>query len=141
MKASLFLVTLFILSIVLFRFDKVNRQELSNYNTQSSELALLMREMHEQAKLLKLLLINGEGIDQYETNVDFILEAEPTRPSVKGETFESFARYFLKSNKDIYQNPGIENYNVMVESCIACHKEFCPGPVRTIQKLSIKDPS
>lgn len=126
---------------MLFQSDKVNRQELSNYNTQDSELALLMREMHEQAKLLKLLLVNGEDIDQYEADVDFILEAEPTRPSVQGDEFESFARYFLKTNKEIYQNPGIDNYNIMVESCVACHKEFCPGPVRTIQKLRIKVPS
>jgi hypothetical protein len=141
MKASLFLISLFFLSIILFRSDKINRQELSNYKAQDSELALLMREMHEQAKLLKLLLLNGEDIDPYEAEADFILEAEPTRPSVKGDEFESFARYFLKSNKDIYQNPGIENYNIMVESCVACHKEFCPGPVRTIQKLRIKAPS
>ncbi len=141
MKAALFLISLFVLSIMLFQSDKVNRQELSNYNTQDSELALLMREMHEQAKLLKLLLVNGEDIDQYEADVDFILEAEPTRPSVQGDEFESFARYFLKTNKEIYQNPGIDNYNIMVESCVACHKEFCPGPVRTIQKLRIKVPS
>lgn len=141
MKASLFLFILFFLSLSLFRLDNINRQILSNYKAQDSELALLMREMHEQAKLLKLLLVNDEDLEPYEIDVDFILEAEPTRPSVQGDEFESFARYFLKSNSDIFQNPGIENYNIMVESCVACHKEFCPGPVRTIQKLKIIAPS
>ena len=138
MKASIFLVLLLIISLFSFKKDLSKRDTMSNYTAQDSELALLMREIHENAKLLKLLLQNGEDINAYGSDVDFILEAQPTRPAVQGPEFESFARYYIKMNEDVYSEPSIENYNSLVESCVACHQEFCPGPIKTIKKLHIK---
>ena len=138
MKATIFLILLVIMSLFSFKKDLSKRDTMSNYTAQDSELALLMREIHENAKLLKLLLQNGEDITPYGSDVDFILEAQPTRPAVQGPEFESFARYYIKMNEDVYSEPSIENYNGLVESCVACHQEFCPGPIKTIKKLHIK---
>ena len=138
MKASIFLILIILIGIFSFRKDLKNRDTMSNYTAQDSELALLMREIHENAKLLKLLLQNGDDLKPYGSDFDFILEAQPTRPAVQGPEFESFARYYIKMNEDVYSEPSIENYNSLVESCVACHQEFCPGPIKTIKKLHIK---
>ena len=138
MKASIFLILIILIGIFSFRQDLTNRDTMSNYTAQDSELALLMREIHENAKLLKLLLQNGDDLKPYGSDFNFILEAQPTRPAVQGPEFESFARYYIKMNEDVYSDPSIENYNSLVESCVACHQEFCPGPIKTIKKLHIK---
>lgn len=138
MKASVFLILLVLIALFSFHKDRENRAAMATYTVQDSELALLMREIHENAKLLKLLLQNEEALDPYKADVDFILEAKPTRPAVQGPEFEAFARYYIKMNEDVYSDPNIENYNSLVESCVACHQEFCPGPIKTIKKLHIK---
>ena len=30
-----------------------------------------------------------------------------------------------------------EIYNGLINSCVACHKNYCPGPVKRIQKLHL----
>jgi hypothetical protein len=138
MKAPVFLISIILIGLFFFNKDLDNRGAMTHYAAQDSELALLMREIHENAKLLKLLLQNGEDVKPYGSDVDFILEAEPTRPAVQGPEFESFARYYIKMNEEVYSDPNVENYNSLVESCVACHQEFCPGPIKTIKKLHIK---
>lgn len=126
------------IAVSFFHFDQGNRKKLSNYETQDSELALLMRFVHDQAKLLKGDLVKGQDLPDYNNDIEFITTANPTRPSVQGPEFESFARYYIEKNKNVFEEPGKQSYNDMVESCVACHNEFCPGPVRTIKKLIIK---
>ena len=138
MKGSIFLLIFIFIAATLFHFDQNNRKELSNYEVQDSELALLMRFVHDQAKILKGDLVKGQGLSDYNDRIEFITAATPTRPSVQGPEFESFARYYIEKNKNVFEEPGKATFNDMVESCVACHNEFCPGPVRTIKKLTIK---
>ena len=102
----------------------------------SSELALHMRAMHEEAKALRKALLNEGDIELTEP-LDWILEAEPTDSNVKGDDFESFARYYISQTKHFVDSSDSQAYNKMVESCVACHQQFCPGPVKTIEKLYI----
>ena len=137
MKSIFVLIILVTIGLILFKFDQLNREKLSNYIVQDSELALLMRDIHEQAKLMKDQLVLDESIEEFNQDFYFILDANPTRPSVRGEKYEAFARYYLAKNKEAFDHPGSISYNEMVESCVVCHKQFCPGPVRTIKKLTI----
>jgi len=138
MKGSIFLLLFIFIGLSLYHFDQDNRKDLSNYEVQSSELALLMRFVHDQAKLLKGDVVKQRSLPDYNKEIEFITSANPTRPSVQGPEFESFARYYIEKNKSVFEEPGKESYNNMIESCVACHNEFCPGPVRTIKKLTIK---
>ena len=138
MKGSVFLLLIIFLGVLLFHFDQDNRKDLSNYEVQDSELALLMRFVHDQAKSLKGEVVNAQALPDYNKEIEFITSANPTRPSVQGPEFEAFARYYIEKNKNVFEAPGKDSYNDMIESCVACHNEFCPGPVRTIKKLTIK---
>lgn len=138
MKGILSLIILSIIAILLFKCDQHNIEERFIYEEQDSELALLMREIHSQAKVLKTHIVKDESLPSYNNNIDFIVDATPTKENVKGVEFDAMALYFLQMNEDLYAHPDKEKYNEMVESCVACHQSFCPGPIKTIKKLTIK---
>lgn len=138
MKGVILLLILILIGVFLFKSDSLNRQKLSNYSQQDSELALLMRYIHDQAKLMRSNIVNEESFLDYNDEIEFIIDANPTRPAVQGPEFEAFARYFIKTNSEVFNDPQKASYNTMVDACVACHKGFCPGPIRTIKKLNIK---
>ena len=139
MKTGLPLILLVILSIFLYKEDGIFAS--SNYMPQDSELALLMRKIHADAKVMRSDLINEDRDLVYDPSIEFILNASPTRPSVQGPDFEAFSKYYIQKTQELVENGDEEDYNKMVESCIACHQEFCPGPIKTINKLRIRPSS
>ncbi len=106
----------------------------------SSELAVLMRSMYDDGLKVKEAVLAGQDA---EVNCDYakIHTAQATDPEkVASPNFASFASAYESSvnafnaatpyqQKDAYQH--------MVQSCIDCHKEVCPGPIRKIRKLEI----
>ena len=138
MKGIFTLITLAIIAILLYRCDLTSNNSVVEYDPQDSELALLMRDIHSQAKALKPLIEKKENLPEYDNSVDFIVDATPTRLDVQGPKFEAMAKYYLQKTDSLYAHPDKGSYNEMVESCIVCHKSFCPGPVKTIKKLIIK---
>lgn len=137
MKGTIAILILIALAIVFFKCDDSTRVERQKTQGQDSELALLMRQMHVDAKEIKEEIINDNSLSDYNLNNDFLLDATPTKSNVKGVKFESMARYYLQKSDSLYHNPTKGSYNQMVESCIVCHQAFCPGPVKTIKKLKI----
>jgi cytochrome c553 len=138
MKGVVLLLLLVLLGSILLKLESENQKKLSNYEIQSSELALLMRFAHEQAKLLRSDIVQKKELSEYDSQIEFITNAEPTRPSVQGPEFEAFARYYISMNQKAFEKLDKHNYNEMIASCVACHNEYCPGPIRTIKKLAIK---
>lgn len=103
-----------------------------------SELALLMRDMFEESDSLKHLVVNGEqltGLKKYQD----IHSAIPTDPTVTGPVFEAFAEAYIHSIKELEKtdSTSIFKFNNMVDQCMNCHTEFCPGPKKRIKKLYI----
>ena len=103
-----------------------------------SELALLMREMFEEGERIKQQIENGKtptGLKKFET----IHTAVPTDSDVTGPVFESFASAYLESIKTLETSDSVSvfKFNQMVDQCMNCHTEFCPGPKTKIKKLYI----
>lgn len=106
-----------------------------------SELALLMREMHAYTSLTREQLMNDRFNDVVEPAFVKILTATPTDSTVKGEPFESFAKNYLNRLHTLHstdQDQKKNVYNEMVNSCISCHEEYCPGPIKKISKLKLQ---
>lgn len=106
-----------------------------------SELALLMRDMFTESDSLKQLVENGRqlsGLRRFEE----IHSAIPTDSTVRGPVFDAFAQNYIASLKQLEQadSSTIFNFNHMVDQCMNCHTEFCPGPKRRIKKLYIGTP-
>lgn len=104
----------------------------------SSELSRLMREMLDHASAARKLAIENRKNSVYPVSFDNIYSAEPTDKYTKNEFFDSFADAYLKAVKN-YSSSGDENikenYNNIVNSCLACHSTHCPGPIVKIKKL------
>lgn len=104
-----------------------------------SELALLMRDMFEESDSLKQLVLNGKqlsGLKKYQE----IHSAIPTDPDVTGPIFEAFAKSYIESIKTLEasDSTAVFNFNRMVDQCMNCHTEFCPGPKKRIKQLYIE---
>ncbi|MCB9192185.1 MAG: hypothetical protein H6602_11015 [Flavobacteriales bacterium] len=104
-----------------------------------SELALLMREMFEESDSLKQIVIDGKelsGLNKYQE----IHSAIPTDSTVRGPVFDAFAQNYIASIKalEASDSASIFNFNHMVDQCMNCHTEFCPGPKKRIKKLYIR---
>jgi len=96
---------------------------------QPSELAQIMRDMHQLDPALSETLFS-------------MITAHPTKPHMKGEGFEPYAKSFIGIYNQIHSaeevGVQIQAHNNMVDACIACHTQFCDGPISRIEKLYVR---
>lgn len=103
-----------------------------------SELALLMRDMFTESDSLKQLVLAGKPVSGLKKFQE-IHSAIPTDSTVRGPVFDAFANNYIGSIKalEASDSSSIFNFNHMVDQCMNCHTEFCPGPKKRIRKLYI----
>jgi hypothetical protein len=109
---------------------------------QPSELAQIMRDMHAEATNRKHSLEQGQLDPTLSETLFSMITANPTKPHMKGEGFEPYAKSFIGIYNQIHgaEEIGvqIQAHNNMVDACIACHTQFCDGPISRIEKLYVK---
>lgn len=138
------LLTLFSLTFfigVLFYQCTRNSTVPIQYPNESSELALLMREMEAEAITMREAINKGKEPKDVRERFAAILVAKSTEASMKTPAFQAMANNYLKSLDKIYQTPQNERmakYNIMINDCMNCHKTNCPGPLVRIKKLTTK---
>jgi thioredoxin-related protein len=103
-----------------------------------SELALLMRDMYDEAERIKKQIKNNDPV-KLTLDYEKILTAHATEPEkANSEQFKGFAKSYLQSIENIKLSSSqekINHYNNMITNCIACHQMLCPGPLVRIKKL------
>jgi hypothetical protein len=108
----------------------------------SSELAVLMRDMFDDGMKVKTNLLAG-GEPQIECNYSKIHTAKPTEASkTENPVFPTFASAYeasVTAFKSATPYQRVDAYQHMVTSCIDCHNEICPGPIRKIKKLYLSE--
>ena len=103
-----------------------------------SELALLMRDMFDEAMIIKEQVDNDKPVaiklDHHE-----ILTAHATEPEKAASSeYKTFANLYLQSIESLRsadKNQVPTMYENMVANCTACHQALCPGPLVKIEKL------
>ena len=109
---------------------------------QPSELAQIMRDMHAEATNRKHSLEQGQLDPTLSETLFSMITAHPTKPHMKGEGFEPYAKSFIGIYNNIHgaEEVGvqIQAHNNMVDACIACHTQFCDGPISRIEKLYVR---
>lgn len=106
-----------------------------------SEMALLMEEMYKANEDLKNKIVNKEAIGDFSDKFLNIHSAVLTNPKDRDASFEIFSKAFIENQKAIYSASPDEvknQFNLMVNSCVSCHKTTCTGPIPRIEKLLIK---
>ncbi len=132
-KTIPFLLILF--ATYLLSCTKVNNE---NSGYQDSELTLLMRAMEGDVKIMKQQILRGESPDipaQYRK----IMEAHATEPEKSASAeFKLYAETYMTAVETLKNTDksGIEQkYDLMITTCMNCHRALCPGPMVRIKKL------
>jgi len=100
-------------------------------------MARMMRVMYKQGEEMRSRILAGDSISSdafpllnYHTQV-------PTDPSVLGPDFDRHHAEFSKAWEELMKSPDPVRYNLMLQACMGCHADHCPGPIKKIRKLSI----
>ena len=107
-----------------------------------SELALLMRDMfkHLENEKSGISALKNPGI--YPVEFEKIGTAIRSSPETGGEHFNEFCLLYISALKQYHASDSlksqINNFNNLVRSCVACHNNECPGPVKKIEKMYIR---
>lgn len=103
-----------------------------------SPMAKLMREMLQFIKTEKLNIQNGKAPQLLPKEFANIKTARVTRGKKFSPRHKEYIASFIDELGNYYKaNDSTErkvHFNTMVTTCITCHKEECPGPVRTIKE-------
>lgn len=108
----------------------------------SSELSVLMRSMLKSSASMKELIKQGKLPEKFPEEFLKIHTAQPTDADTKKPSFDGFASAYLTNLNNLYHSPKEQlkqNYNAVVNACVSCHSEHCPGPLVAIRKLSIPE--
>lgn len=118
--------------------EVVAKEALQMYDP--SEMALLMEQMFQENLQLKSAIEQGATLGVFSNDFLNIHKAELTDPEERTDVFEGFSEAFIANQKSIYmvsKGARKEQFNTMVNSCIACHETSCTGPIPKIKKLLI----
>lgn len=108
----------------------------------ASALALLMREMTTHIELNKTNLLAGKQITSKPESIGTLLTAERTDKNIDDKLFVGLAKVYLQRLDELQTAPDslkIEAHNNLVTSCHDCHSNFCPGPIKRIDKAMISE--
>jgi hypothetical protein len=103
-----------------------------------SELALLMRQMAVDSDSIRAAVLSGKEHPVW-NRLQQLHTATPTDSNVTGLVFDGFASAFINSVKEFEESDSLRvmHFNSVVDGCMHCHQEFCPGPMKRIAKLYI----
>lgn len=104
-------------------------------------MALMMRQMAANADSMKARILRGETLDSLKHPFIRFYTAEPTDPKVLEANFFEKARLYQAAYKELFNHPKEQKkyYNLTIEACVNCHKDYCSGPLKRIRKLPISD--
>jgi hypothetical protein len=102
-------------------------------------LIAMMRDQEAQTKQIRKRLLEGDSLLSDLTLLHDFKEGMPSAPDKNAEPFPELSDAFKQAYQEMIQQPGkITRYNVMINSCVDCHEQFCPGPLRQIKALQIQ---
>lgn len=121
---------------------KISTKVPSNFQMyKTSEMAELMRTMLAKNKELRKQIIQGEDIGDFNEAYLKIHTAKLTDSTDYDATYKTFANHFVQMQKQVFnvaKEERKEQFNRAINSCVACHKDRCTGPIPRIKKLLIK---
>lgn len=112
----------------------------TKYPNQDKPMALMMRQMADNAQKMKDLVLAGKAITANEFPFIRFHLVEPTDPDVLQPQFYENARLLQEAHKNMINAPVAkqkELYTAYINQCISCHQVYCSGPLKRIKKLTL----
>lgn len=136
---------LFLMAIIIIygAISSCGRNEAKPLNPNGdSELALLMRDMHENGMVVKQQLLAGQNPD-LTIDCEKLFTAKPTEPDkIADPRYAGYAKAYesaVKSFRQVHNSDRVGTYQTMVDACMNCHKEVCPGPMVKIKRMYLSE--
>ena len=104
----------------------------------TSEMALLMRDMFERLQVIKDKIENNENLSEEQLSFAIIHSQEATDSSFIKEGLVGMSESYSRIINQFNNYPSKENYKSIVNTCINCHISMCPGPLERIDNLILK---
>ena len=101
----------------------------------TSEMALLMRDMFERMEVIKDKIENNEDLSKEQLSFVVIHSQEATDSSFIKEGLVHMSEAYSRIINQFNTYPSKENYQSVVNNCINCHVSMCPGPLERIDNL------
>ncbi|WP_086031159.1 hypothetical protein [Tenacibaculum holothuriorum] len=109
---------------------------------QPSEMSMLMREMlKSNQELREKIIADKEDIGDFNEAFLKIHTAKLTSSDKYDDTYPTYAKHFEQMQKAVFtvaKEKRKEQFNNVVNACVACHTNRCSGPIPRIQKLAIQ---
>ena len=138
---KLFFAVAIIISFSSCSSDKKEKKPEEVTMRKQSEMAALMNKMYDENEKIKQKILKGEIPKGFPEDYLKIHTATLTDPSDRTLEFKAFSDVYIKNLRDVFEtNEELlkEEFNETINSCIACHKTTCIGPIPRIKKLLIK---
>lgn len=133
---SCFLLLLF---IILSACNSPKSEVLNRDPNGTSELQLTMREMFEYFETVKKQVeegVNVEDIKEYK----HILTDTPTEEGKNAtDIYTTMADAYFYAVKQMNEEKDKAAFKLLVDGCMNCHRQVCPGPMVRIKKLYLTD--
>ncbi len=105
-----------------------------------SELAILMRNMFDDAMRMKKAIESGDRVKVLEKFKKMHTAAATEPEKVASPMYKVFTDAYYESLttlENVKLGETAQAFNSMVQSCMNCHQAMCPGPMVRIEKLWI----
>ena len=102
-------------------------------------MAIGMEALYTQAQQIKADIDKGKVLSADDYMYLHFKELEPTDANVVTEEFKEYALAHEAAFDDIFAHKEDQQkyFNAYVQACLACHSNFCPGPMKRIKKYLI----
>lgn len=107
-----------------------------------SELAILMKAMYAANTNWKDEILKGNIPKSFPEQYTKMHGAQSINENAGSENYTKMTNEYLETVKLLTEaspENAKERYNNMVNMCLQCHEQICPGPVTKINKLKIID--
>ncbi len=130
-------------SFILFLVSVVTISQSSFASDKPSELAKLMKQMLVYIQQEKKQIENNQTALPFPTNLQKVSKAKITVGKKLSNEHEKYISDFFQKLNGYYSakdsTDRVISFNLMVSSCITCHKHECPGPIQVIEKSLFKE--
>lgn len=123
---------------IIFLFSLFALLSISASYKKPSQMAKLMKKMLEYIKEEKVRIEKSEPLTAFPKYFKKLSTAKVTKTKDIPAEHQHYSEKFLHDLNVYYTSSNPEqrksNFNLLVQSCISCHEQECPGPIVVIKK-------
>ena len=128
---------------ILFSLFAITILQSSFVRDKPSELAKLMKQMLVYIQQEKKQIEKNQPAHIFSATVQKVNKAKITVGKKLSNEHEKYVSDFFQKLNDYYSPKDsadrVVSFNLLVSSCVSCHKHECPGPIQVIEKNLFKE--